>query len=277
MNPEQRTMTIWGGGLAAGVIIGWIIVGGVRGPLLEERHNVAEGLFKSYSDLYPEKGMAVDEATKKWKTVFEHQQSALKDAEASLVPPLPPKYTNTDLSTGAAQVHADLQYLKQKAQRQKVTIPGTLPFEEGLDADEKQRLLQLAQLYLYRNAIDTCMDAGVDRIGSVRVEKEKGSTDAGGRYAVLVCQLELEVTWEKASQVLLDLIQAQNTKGFGVRALSLVHDRSGNERLSLTISLLTANNPAWGLRPDTGPVAPKGGGTGASGGGGRFGGKLGGG
>lgn len=277
MTPEQRTMAIWGGGIAAGVIVGWIIVGGVRGPLLDERHTVAEGLFKNYSDLYPEKGMAVDEATKKWKTLFEHQQSALKDAEASLVPPLPRKYTDADLSSGAAQVHADLQYLKQKAQRQKVTIPGTLPFEEGLDADEKQRLLQLAQLYLYRNALDTCMDAGVDRISSVRIEKEKGSTDPGGRYAVLLCQLDLEVTWEKASQVLLDLIQAQNTKGFGVRALSLVHDRSGNERLSLTISLLTANNPAWGLRPELAPNAPKtGSGTGGSGGG-RFGAKLGGG
>jgi hypothetical protein len=272
MTPEQKTMAIWGGGMGAVIIAGWIVLGGWRGPLLEETCAKAAGLGKQYVTLYPAEGMHIDEATKKWKTLMEHQKAALGDAEASMVPALPRGYRETDLSSGAAQVHTDLQFLKQKASRTQVRIPTTLPLEEGLDQSADTRLLQLAQLYLYRNAIDTVMDAGITSISGIRVNK--GPSDPQNKYAVLLCEMELDATWEKASQVLLDFIQKQNTKGFGIRALELIHDKSGTEKLRLTVSLLTANNPAWGLRADSAPTQLPPGGkppAGGTGGGGRFG------
>ena len=252
MTPEQKTLSIWGGGMGGIVIVGWIVLGGWRGPMLEEKRAKAESLGKEYVKLYPADGMHIDDAIKKWKTLMEHQKAALGDAEASMVPVLPRGYRETDLSSGAAQVHTDLQYLKQKASRTQVKIPSTLPLEEGLDQSADTRLLQLAQLYLSRNAIDTVMDAGITSIDNVRLAK--GPCDPQSKYALLLCELELDATWERVSQVMLDFIQKQNTKGFGIRALDLVHDRSGTEKLKLTISLMTANNPAWGLRPDSSPT-----------------------
>ena len=252
MTPEQRTMSIWGGGTGAVIIAGWIVLGGWRGPMLDDARTKAAALGKQYVELYPDSGMHIDEATKQWKTLMEHQKAALGDAEASMVPALPRGYATTDQNSGAEQVRTDLQYLKQKATRTQVKIPSTLPLEEGLDQSADTRLLQLAQLYLYRNAIDTLMEAGITSINTVRVAK--GPCDPQGKYALVLCELELEATWERVSQVMLDFVQKQNTKGFGIRALDLIHDKSGNEKLKLTVSLMTANNPAWGLRPDSAPT-----------------------
>jgi hypothetical protein len=273
MTPEQRTLSMWGGGIAGAMIVGWIALDMIRGPVLRERLELTEKLAKDYQELYPEQGMAIEEATGTWKRLMEHQQAALADAEASMVPVLPRGYLETDLSSGAAQVHADLQYLKQKAQRQQVRIPSTLPFEEGLNADGNQRLLQLAQLYLYRSVLDTCMDSGVTKINNLKTEP--GPCDPQGKYALVLCTLELDLTWDRTSQLLADLNQTQNRKGFGVRSLNIEHDRSGNERVNLVVSLMTANNPAWGLRPDSAPAslptAPAGGGATGGSGGSRFG------
>lgn len=252
MTPDQRTLAIWGGGLAAGLIIGWIVLDVVRGETLRESAALAASLGQEYEKLYPETGMAIEEATGTWKRLMEHQQAALLDAEKSMVPELPREYLETDLNSGAARVHADLQYLKQKAQRQQVRLPGTLPFEEGLNENANQRLLQLAQLYLYRNLLDTCMEAGVTRINTIKTES--GPTDPQGKYALLLCTLDLDMPWDRTSQLLADLNQTQNRKGYGVRSVSIEHDRSGNEKVNLVVSLITANNPAWGLRPDSAPT-----------------------
>lgn len=271
MTPEQKTMAIWGGGTGAVIIAGWIVLGGWRGPMLEDARSKAATLGKQYGELYPDQGMHIDEATRQWKQLMEHQKAALNDAEASMVPALPRGYRETDLSSGGAQVHTDLQYLKQKASRTQVKIPSTLPLEEGLDQSADIRLLQLAQLYLYRNALDTLMDAGITSIGNVRLSK--GPTDPQNKYALLFCELELDATWERVSQVLIEFVQKQNTKGFGIRALELMHTPSGVEKLKLTVSLMTANNPAWGLRPDSAPtqLQPVNGKPPAAGGSGRFG------
>jgi hypothetical protein len=249
MTPDQLIIAKWGGGLLAGLIVGSIVLHSVRGATFEERDAHAKMLGEEYVKLYPAEGMAIEEATATWTRLKEHQQAALKDAEASMVPILPRGYMETDLSSGAAQVHADLQYLKQKAQRTQVKLPGTLPFEEGLSPDANQRLLQLAQLYLYRNVLDTCMEAGIMKINSVKVET--GPTDPQQKYALLLCAIDLDMPWDRTSQLLADFNQTQNRKGYGVRSASIEHDRSGNQRVSLTISLMTANNPAWGLRPDS--------------------------
>jgi hypothetical protein len=270
MTPDQRTLAIWGGGLAAGLIIGWIVLDVVRGETLRESSALAASLGKEYEELYPEQGMAIEEATGTWKRLKEHQQAALLDAEKSMVPELPREYLETDLNSGAARVHADLQFLKQKAQRQQVRLPGTLPFEEGLSDNANQRLLQLAQLYLYRNLLDTCMEAGVVKINTVKTES--GPTDPQGKYAVLLCTIDVDMPWDRTSQLLADLNQTQNRKGYGVRSVSIEHDRSGNEKVNLVVSLITANNPAWNLRPDSAPTQlPTGsGGEKPTGTGGRF-------
>lgn len=252
MTPDQRTLSMWGGGLAAGVIIGWIVLGPVRGQEFEDRSALADKLGKDYQNLYPAEGMAIEEATGTWKRLMEHQKASLEDAEKSMVPPLPRDYVETDLNSGAARVHADLQYLKQKAQRQQVRLPSTLPLEEGLSDQANLRLLQLAQLYLYKNLLDTCMDAGVTKVNSVKIDA--GPTDPQGKYALMLCNIELDMPWERTSQLLADLNQTQNRKGYGVRQMSIDHDRSGNEKVSLVVSLITANNPAWGLRPDSAPT-----------------------
>lgn len=253
MTPDQRTLAMWGGGLAAGVIVGWIVLDVVRGETLRDSSQLAANLGKEYQELYPESGMAIEEATGKWKRVMEFQQAALLDAEKSMVPELPREYLETDLNSGAARVHADLQYLKQKAQRQQVRMPTTLPFEEGLSDNANQRLLQLAQLYLYRNLLDTCMEAGVIKINTIKTES--GPCDPQGKYALMLCTIDLDMPWDRTSQLLADLNQTQTRKGYGVRNVSIEHDRSGNEKVSLVVSLITANNPAWNLRADSAPTS----------------------
>lgn len=252
MTPDQRTLALWGGGLAAGLIVGWIVLDVVRGETLRERADLAARLGREYAELYPEKGMAIEEATGKWKNAMDLQQAALNDTEKSMVPLLPREYLETDLNSGAARVHADLAYLKQKAQRQQVRLPSTLPFEEGLSDNANQRLLQLAQLYLYRNLLDTCMEAGVTKVNSLKTDS--GPCDPQGKYALMLCTIDLDMPWDRTSQLLADLNQTQNRKGYGVRSVSIEHDRSGSERVSLVVSLITANNPAWGLRPDSAPA-----------------------
>ncbi len=252
MTPDQRTLAMWGGGLAAGMIIGWIALEVVRGETMREKSVLAANLGKEYQELYPESGMAIEKATEKWQRAKELQQAALLDAEKSMVPELPREYLETDLNSGAARVHADLQFLKQKAQRTQVRIPTTLPFEEGLSDNANQRLLQLAQLYLYRNLLDTCMDAGVTKINSLKTES--GPCDPQGKYALMLCLIELDMPWDRTSQLLADLNQTQNRKGYGVRTVTIEHDRAGNEKVSLVVSLMTANNPAWNLRPDSAPT-----------------------
>jgi hypothetical protein len=252
MTPDQRTLAIWGGGLAAGVLLGWIVLDLVRGEELVARTAKADSLGKEYQTLYPEQGMAIEEATGTWKRLMEHQQAALTEAEASMVPALPRDYLETDLSSGAARVHTDLQYLKQKAQRQQVRLPTTLPFEEGLSDNANQRLLQLAQLYLYRNLLDTCMDAGVTKINTLKTEV--GPCDPQSKYALMLCNIDLDMPWDRTSQLLADLNQTQNRKGYGVRNVSIDHTNTGSERVVLQISLITANNPAWNLRPDSAPT-----------------------
>lgn len=252
MTPDQRVLASWGAGLTGAVIFGWILLDVIRGPVLTEQTTLAENLGKSYQELYPAEGMAIEKATETWKLVRDHQQAALKDTETSMVPQLPHEYQDEDLSSGGARVNDDLKFLKHKAQRQNVQLPSTLPFEEGLNENPKQRLMQLAQLYLYRQLIDTCMEAGVTKIALVKVDK--GPCDPQRKYALMLCKIELDITWERTSQLLADLNQAQNRKGFGLRGLTIEHNASGNEKVNLEVSLMTANNPAWNLNPDSAPT-----------------------
>ena len=249
MTPDQRVLSSWGAGIAGAVIFGWILLDFIRGPVLTEQATLAENLGKSYQELYPAEGMAIEEATTTWKRLRDHQNAALVSAETSMVPALPKDYLDEDLSSGGARVNTDLKYLKQKAQRQQVRLPTTLPFEVGLHENPKQRLMQLAQLYLYRSLIDTCMDAGVTKINSVKVDS--GPCDPQRKYALMLCTIEIDVTWDRTSQLLADLNQTQTRNGFGLRGLTIDHLPSGSEKVNLVVSLITANNPAWNLNPDS--------------------------
>ena len=255
MTPDQKPLAIWGGGLAAAVIAGWIWLD-VQGGQLSVLQDNANQLKTKYKDLYPDDGIPVEAATKKWREAAVAQKAALTEAEAALVPAMPKSYGDTELSSAAGLVRTDLLYLKQKADRQKVTLPTTLPFEEGLDPEAKARGMQLAQLYLYKNALDDCMDAGVTRITTVHAGK--GGCDPAEKYAIFLCDIDIETTFENAEALMLDLVQKQNTKGYGIRSIALEHTRTGNERISLTFSLLVANDPAWGLKAEKGATPPSG-------------------
>ena len=252
MTPEQRTLSIWGGGFAVALIAGWIVLGS-RGETLAQKQGQADELEKKYQDLYPEQGLLAADARSKWKASLDLQEAALHEAETAIVPALPRAYTDTELGTASAQVHTDLQYLKQKGQRQGAKMPAALPFEEGLDQDSVQRAMQLAQLHLYREVVDACLEAGTSRLGSVHVAK--GPTDPQGKYALMLCDLELDLTFEQVDQLLLDLVQKQHRKGIGLRSLSLDQARDGSQHIGLTVSLVLANDPAWGLKAEV----PKGG------------------
>jgi hypothetical protein len=255
MTPDQKPLAIWGGSLAAAVIIGWIVLDS-RGGTLADLQTRADDLKHHYAELYPDNGMLIADATKKWKVVAEQQAAALQEAEAALVPPLPKAYCDTDLTTAAGQVRNDLIYIKQKAERGKIKLPSTLPFEDSLDGDSKVRGMQLAELYLYKNALDDCMDAGIRTIATVHAGK--GGCDPYEKYAVFLCDIDIESTYEQAEQLLLDLVQKQNSKGYGIRAMSVEHTKSGVQRISLTFSLLTVNDPSWGLKPDPSATSPSG-------------------
>ncbi len=257
MTPDQKTLSIWGGSLAAAVIAGWIWLDVNEGNLGILQAN-AEQLKSKYKDLYPDTGMPVIEATKKWKTVAEHQTAALSEAEAALVPPLPKAYLDTEMSSTSGQMKTDMLYLKQKADRQMVKLPATLPFEDGPEREANMRGMQLAELYLYKNALDDCMDAGVTVVTTVHAGK--GGCDPFEKYAIFLCDIDIETTFEKVESLMLDLVQKQNAKGYGIRSLSLEHTKTGIERISLTFSLLVANDPAWGLKADK-SAAPSGGAT----------------
>jgi hypothetical protein len=247
MTPEQRTLSIWGGGFAVALIAGWIVLGG-RGQTLDQKQAQADDLEKKYQDLYPEQGLLAADARSKWKTSLDLQLAALHEAETALVPPLPRAYTDTELGRASAQVRDDVQDLKNKGQRQGAKMPTALPFEEGLDQNPVQIAMQLAQLHLYHEVVDACLDAGTSRIGSVHVAK--GPTDPQGQYALMLCDLELDLTFEQVDQLLLDLAQKQHRKGIGLRSLTLDQARDGSQHVGLTVSLVVANDPAWGLKPE---------------------------
>ena len=93
------------------------------------------------------------------------------------------------------------------------------------------------------------MDAGVTKINSVKVAS--GSCDPQRKYALMLCTVELDITWERTSQLLANLNQTQTRNGYGVRELTIDHLPSGSEKVNLVVSLMTANNPAWNLTPDS--------------------------
>ncbi|MBA3846464.1 MAG: hypothetical protein H0X45_07455, partial [Planctomycetes bacterium] len=94
MTPDQRTLAIWGGGALA-VMIGagiWLSSGAAA---LDQQRGQATTQHGKYRDLYPADGLAAVEATAVAERLRDHQAAELAQAEARLVPDLPPEYLKT--------------------------------------------------------------------------------------------------------------------------------------------------------------------------------------
>lgn len=251
MTREQKLLALW----CAGAAIALIVAGAVfasRGGDLAEARTKAASLHADYRRLYPDQGTTAEEARAALEQLGRRQKEALDDAERELVGTLPEEYQRSDVTEASSRMRADLGALKQRAERQKIALPGTLPFE-STGFDQAKVSLQLAQLYLYRQVLDLCMDAGVTRIGAVR--PARSHRDASGVYAILTCEFAVEGNYESLSQLLVAL-RAKHGAGLGVRELKLGQQAAQAMQCTLVASLLTANNPQWQLGPEDAP-APK--------------------
>jgi hypothetical protein len=254
MTPDQQRLTIWAGGaLVVLVGAGWWL--GNHADSLAATVREADDYHARYQKLYPAQGVAAPEAAQHLATLKDLQQQALGQAEARLVPELPAEYTVGDLNAATARVNEDYATLKKKAQREKVTLADQLPLRDGLDPDGDKRSLQLAQLYLVRSVLETCMVAGVPEISAV--ECQKPYQDASGTYAVIPVMFKLRLGFEATEKLLEELRQAHD-RGIGLGSLELSQDDNGSEQLTLIANLITVNPGSWklgGAEP-TGKGAP---------------------
>jgi hypothetical protein len=254
MTSDTRTLTIWGAAAGAVTIIAlaWVLI---RGSSLSDARERVKTLSADYAKAQSN-GTRLDSQIQALQRAAQDQTKALEQAAGTLVPELKPEYQVTDLTSGANRVATDLKALRQRADRTRVALPGSLPLEGGLDPDESARQLQLAQLWLYRLALDTVMDAGVTRIATVT--PGRAWSDPSGTYAILTADLDLDAPYE-ALQATLQALLAGHRQGLGLRALALTPNPAkadGPLRAKLTVSLLTANRAAWKLIPDKAPVPP---------------------
>jgi hypothetical protein len=241
MTPERMSLMIWGGGGLLVVVLGWVWLG-MRGADLDQARAKANDLHQRYVTLYhpddPQQGAPVATAVAAAQLAMHNQQDDLARAENALVPDLLPQYRNLDLTSGATQVHIDHVAIRQRAQRQKMKLPSSLPLDNGLDPDEGKRAVQLAQLYLYRAVIDQCLESGVSRVDSVQLGHAE--SDPSGSYAVLTCDFELAATFEHGEMLLQNLLLAHKL-GIGVLAVAIDGGQGDLQHLHLTASLITLN------------------------------------
>jgi hypothetical protein len=268
MSPDRRRLVIWAGCGAAVIAAGFAVLF-IRGSAHEETLSGADSLHAGYVKHYhPDKpeGFAIEQARTELQDITAKQAGELATAEGSLAPPLAAVYLVESLSEAAAQVTADYSALRQLSARTRIGIPASLPFESGLDADAKARARQLAGLALIRQAVQTCMHAGVARINNVVPGQPFASP--GGEYAVFAADLEVEADWAATARLVAAFAQADG-RGLGLRSLEVASGGADKPlRTRLTATLTTTNREAWGLgaMPVTAPAATAPAGGGESGG-----------
>lgn len=248
MTSEQKTLAIWGGGAGAFAILGliWVLVRG--GTLADEHERVAQ-LQSEYAKAQPG-GAKLESQIAALQKAAQEQGRALDEAAKTLVPELKPEYRAADLTSAASRVATDLKALRQRADRTRVSLPGSLPLEGGLDPDEINRQQQLAQLELYRATLDLLMDAGIAKISAVG--PGKSWTDPSGTYAVFTADVDCEAPFP-GMQAVLEGFLAAHRQGLGLRNLTLAptSNRSdANVRARLTASLMVPAKAEWKLSPD---------------------------
>jgi len=248
MTRDQKLLIIWC--TAAAIVLGVVAtLFSSRGSELDAARTKATGLHREYLTLYPDAGVPASESLAVGERLRDHQEQARTDAERDLVGVLPEDYQRSDVTEASSRMRADLGALKQRAERQKIALPASLPFESS-GFDQTKVSLQLAQLYLYKQVLDLCMDAGITRVSTVK--EGKCHRDASGVYAVLTCEFAIDGNFEALSQVINGL-RAKHAIGLGVRDLKLSQGAQSGQ-CSLTASLLTANNPQWKLEAEGAPA-----------------------
>ncbi len=246
MTAAHRRLVIWAGCGAVVLAAGFAVLC-LRGSAHEETLSGADALRLGYQKHYhPDKpeGFAIEQARTELQDLATKQAAELVTAEGSLAPPLGAGYLVASLSEAAAQVTADYSALRQLSARTRIGIPAALPFETGLDADAKARARQLASLALVRQAVQTCMHAGVARIGNVVPGQPFASP--GGEYAKFAADLEVEADWAATARLVAAFAQADG-RGLGLRSLEVVGGGDKPLRTRLTATLTTPNREAWGL------------------------------
>ncbi len=248
MTREQKLLALW----CVGAVIALAAVAFLfssRGSELDATRAKAAALHEDYRALYPDQGVAAEETLTVIKRMRDHQELARTEAERQLVGALPDEYQRSDVTEASSRMRADLSALKQRAERLKIALPAQLPFETS-GFDQAKVSLQLAQLYLYKQVLELCMDAGVSRVSGVR--DGRSHRDLTGVYAVLTCEFVLEGNYESLSQLLLAL-RAKHAAGLGVREVKLSQATQSGQ-CTLVASLLTANQPQWELAPEGAPA-----------------------
>lgn len=246
MSPESRRLWLWAGGGAAVLVAGaaWI---SIRASGAAETSEKAETLHASYQKLYhPDKpdGLSVDKAQGELRAIAASQADELRSAESQLAPAMPAAYLVDTLSEAATQVTADYTALRQLSARTRIPIPASLPYEGGLDADGKARARQLASVALIRQAVQTCLHAGVARLNAVN--PGTGFASPGGEYAIFVCDIEVEGDWAAFAR-LLSALALPDGRGLGLRGVDASGAADKPLRARISVSLTTANQAAWGL------------------------------
>lgn len=258
MTKDQQILLIWCGGALVGLVVAGVLLSGGAGSL-EAVRSEADQLHAKYSELYPDEGRPSQEALAVARRMGEHQADERKRAEAALVAALPDDYRRTDVNQAGSRLSADLAALKQRAQRQKIGLPASLPFEGGFDPEEARRSLQLAQLYLYRSITDLVMDTGITRI--LGIKEGAAYRDESGTFAVIPCEFVVEGSYD-AIVALLDGMRSRHEGGFGIRDLKMTQ-AAQNVSATFLATMIVVNDPAWQLTAVSSvtPTGRSGGGT----------------
>lgn len=254
MTRDQQLLAAWGGGALVALIVAGLWISS-RADDLATTRGEAERSHARYRALYVDGAgpLSAEQGLAQAADLAERQEAELRTAEAALVPKLAQPYQPASLNDAAAQVTRDYSRIKQVAQSRGVKLQQNLPFETGIDADDAKRALQLAQLSLIAKTLDLALEHGAKEISSVSVDRAGSFRDASGTYATLICEISVFGTYQ-GSEGLLQALRARHGEGIGVRGVDLEQSDQDLQRMRLTVSLLTANNPAWQL-PEEGKAA----------------------
>ena len=253
MTNQSRTLALWGGSAVAVAVIGLIWVS-ARAATLSDQQTRTTQLAASLAAAQPS-GVRLDQQLTLAQHSGQEQSHALDEASTVLAPELNSDYRASDLTSAANRVATDLKTLRQRADRTGVKLPAGLPLESGLDADETVRQMQIAQLYLYRVALETLMEAGVQRISTL--QPGRAWADTSGAFAIFTADIDLEAPYEVLQGALLGFTAAHK-QGVGVRGVTLIPSPGhpdAPQRSRLTVSLIVPNQSAWKLVPEK-PLLP---------------------
>lgn len=255
MSPERRNLLVWGGIAAGAAVLGWAWLG-LRAAQVDEARAESEKLRAALADSWlPDRPQVAESYARDLAEAQRRQQESLRQAEAQLVPELKREYQATDLVGAQARLRTDVVALRARAERSRIALPASLPFEGGFDQDEAVRAQQLVFLCAVRAALELCMDAGVAQIGACSVGR--AGCDPGAAVAVFPVDLEVEAAPE-AAQALLQAFVAAHRQGLGLRRAEIDGRQAGGQapgrpalqRLRLTATLLVRNRAEWQLRPE---------------------------